>query len=103
MNIYEHHLYKEDVERVAELVLPWENFQDASVFISGATGLIGSFFVDVLMWRNTNKKANWGEVKKRHRSVFLVTLILPFFILFPIILMSQCREKWMKTWILSYI
>ena len=58
MNIYEQSLYKEDVERVAELVLPWENFQDASVFISGATGLIGSFFIDVLMWRNTNKKSN---------------------------------------------
>lgn len=58
MDIHEHPLYKKDVERVAGLALPWEKFQDASVLVSGATGLIGSFLLDVLMWRNANKNAN---------------------------------------------
>ncbi|WP_298463151.1 NAD(P)-dependent oxidoreductase [uncultured Mitsuokella sp.] len=58
MDIHEHPLYKEDVKRVAELSLPWEKIQDASILISGATGLIGSFLIDVLMWRNTYRKAN---------------------------------------------
>lgn len=58
MDIHEHSLYKEDVKRVAELPLPWEKIQDVSILISGATGLIGSFLIDVLMWRNTYKKAN---------------------------------------------
>lgn len=58
MNIHEHHLYKEDVKKVAEMALPWEKFQDTSILISGATGLIGSFLIDVLMWRNNNKNAN---------------------------------------------
>lgn len=58
MDIHEHHLYKEDVKRVAEMALPWEKFQDTSILISGATGLIGSFLIDVLMWRNNNNNAN---------------------------------------------
>lgn len=58
MDIHEHPLYKEDVKRVAEMALPWEKFQDTSILISGATGLIGSFLIDVLMWRNNNNNAN---------------------------------------------
>ena len=58
MDIHEHPLYKEDVKRVAEMALPWEKLQNTSVLISGATGLIGSFLIDVLMWRNTNENAN---------------------------------------------
>lgn len=58
MDIHEHPLYKEDVKRVAEMSLPWEKFQDSAVLISGATGLIGSFLIDVLMWRNTYENAN---------------------------------------------
>ena len=58
MDMHEHPLYIEDVKKVAEMALPWEKISDTSVLISGATGLIGSFLVDVLMWRNTYKKAN---------------------------------------------
>lgn len=42
----------EDVRGVAELDLPWELLQGKSVVISGATGLLGSFLVDVLMERD---------------------------------------------------
>ena len=44
--------YIEDVEYVAGLPLPWEKFQGRSILITGATGLIGSFLIDVLMYRN---------------------------------------------------
>lgn len=44
MNIYEHPLYQEDVKRVAELELPWEKLANAGIAISGATGLLGSFW-----------------------------------------------------------
>lgn len=57
MNIYEHPLYQEDVKRVAELELPWEKLANAGIAISGATGLLGSFLVDVLLWRNLY----WGQ------------------------------------------
>ena len=52
MKIYENKAYMEDVEHVASLNLPWEKMQDRSILISGATGLIGSFLVDVIMRRN---------------------------------------------------
>ena len=40
--------YLEDVRRVASLDLPWERLADRTIAITGATGLIGSFLVDVL-------------------------------------------------------
>ncbi len=45
-------LYDEDIDYVVNQKLPWEKFQGKSVLISGATGLVGSFLVDVLMKRN---------------------------------------------------
>ena len=52
MTLYENQKYMDDVKMVAALSLPWDKLQDKSVMISGATGLVGSFLVDVLMYRN---------------------------------------------------
>ena len=52
MTLYENPMYLEDIAKVADLNLPWEKLQGRSVLISGATGLVGSFLVDVLMERN---------------------------------------------------
>ena len=52
MNLYDNILYNEDMDYVAGLDLPWEKFQNKSILISGATGLVGSFLVDVLMHKN---------------------------------------------------
>ena len=52
MELYKSDLYREDVARVAALSLPWEKLENSQVLLSGATGLIGSFLVDVLMERN---------------------------------------------------
>lgn len=45
-------LLKADIEYVCALDLPWKKLQNRSVLITGATGLIGSFLVDVLMEKN---------------------------------------------------
>ena len=37
---------------VAELSLPWEKLADKTVLISGATGMIGSCLIDVIMQKN---------------------------------------------------
>ena len=50
--LYENEQYLEDVRVVADLELPWERLASKTVVLSGATGLIGSFLVDVLMERN---------------------------------------------------
>ncbi len=52
MNLYKNSLYMEDVKYVANLDLPWEKLQGKSLMLSGATGLIGSFLVDVIMEKN---------------------------------------------------
>ena len=52
MKVYENEQYKSDVKYVAGLELPWEKLQGRSVMISGATGLIGSFLIDVIMEKN---------------------------------------------------
>ena len=45
-------IYREDIKYVASLELPWEKLGKKSILITGASGLIGSFLIDVLMERN---------------------------------------------------
>lgn len=52
MNLYENQLYIEDLDYVRNLDLPWEQLSNKRILISGATGLVGSFLVDVLMRKN---------------------------------------------------
>lgn len=52
MRVYENIEYMEDVSYVAGLELPWDKLKNKSVLISGATGLVGSCFIDVIMKRN---------------------------------------------------
>ena len=52
MDILKHPLYLADVAETAHLDLPWEKLQGKSMVISGASGMIGSFLVDVLMEKN---------------------------------------------------
>lgn len=52
MGLYDHRLYMEDVHRVATMGLPWEKLQGRSLVLSGATGLLGSFLVDVILEKN---------------------------------------------------
>ena len=51
IKLYENELYRKDIAYVAQLALPWEKLKDKSIMISGATGLIGSFLIDVLMYK----------------------------------------------------
>ena len=43
--------YKVDILTVANLELPWEKLSNSNILITGATGLIGSCLVEVLMSR----------------------------------------------------
>ena len=52
MDLYRNPLYIEDLEYAAGLELPWEKLNGASILLSGATGLVGSFLADVLMLKN---------------------------------------------------
>lgn len=42
-------LYREDVKKIADLDYDWKKLSGKTFMISGATGMIGSFLIDVLM------------------------------------------------------
>lgn len=58
MKVYENPLYKEDISRAAALDLPWDKLKDKAVLISGASGLVGSCFIDVIMEHNRSQGLN---------------------------------------------
>lgn len=45
-------LYINDVRYVAALNLPWEFMKGKTIMITGASGMIGSAMIDVIMYRN---------------------------------------------------
>ena len=53
-----HHLYLEDVQLTANLNLSWDRLKDSTILISGASGLIGTFIIDVLMHKNVHDGLN---------------------------------------------
>lgn len=57
-NLYRNEKYIEDVCFVSKLHLPWEKLANRSVLISGATGMIGSFLVDVIFEKNVTDNLN---------------------------------------------
>ena len=58
MNLYKNNLYMEDVRNVAVQDLPWEKLTNKSLMLSGATGLLGSFLVDVILEKNITDGLN---------------------------------------------
>ena len=58
MNLYDNDLYMEDVRYVGALPLPWDKLKDKSLMLSGATDMIGSFLVDMLLEKNHTDDLN---------------------------------------------
>ena len=57
-NLYSSDLYIKDIAVVANTDIPWYLLQDKSILITGATGLIGSFLIDVIMHKNIRDHLN---------------------------------------------
>lgn len=58
MDLYSNALYLEDLHNVGALDLPWDKLKDKNLMLSGATGLLGSFLIDVILEKNVNDKLN---------------------------------------------
>jgi len=54
MHLMTHPRYQQDLRQTALCPIEWERLENSTILISGATGMIGSFLVDVLMYRNAN-------------------------------------------------
>lgn len=51
-NILEKKLYQEEIKDQLSLSLPWEKLKNKSILLSGATGMIGSYLIDLIMAKN---------------------------------------------------
>ena len=51
MNI-NHRLYLHDLKNSCTQDIPWEKLSEKTVLVTGASGLIGSAVIDILMYRN---------------------------------------------------
>ena len=58
MELYTNNYYSEDINNVCKLSLPWDELRGKSIMLSGATGLIGSLFVDVISEKNITDGLN---------------------------------------------
>ena len=58
MRLLKNKLYQEDLSLVTAQDLPWQILDGKRILISGATGMIGSTLIDVLMKRNQENGAN---------------------------------------------
>ena len=76
MKLKNHPLYKEDIQAIVQdKDLPWEKLYEKSVLITGATGMIGSCVVDVLLAANKTLDAKihvyaMGRSAERARKRF---------------------------------
>lgn len=69
-------LYLSELERINDAENDWSKIDDHSFLIIGATGMIGSYMVDVLMQRNSSRNGNikiyaMGRSKEKLESRFL--------------------------------
>jgi len=73
-------LYKEDIDTVASDNVDWDKLKNKNILITGATGLIGTFLIDVLMYRNMKYGdcitvyavgRNKGKAMTRFKSYFV--------------------------------
>ncbi|MCR4662175.1 MAG: NAD-dependent epimerase/dehydratase family protein [Clostridia bacterium] len=56
--LYDNALYTEDIKNIAGLQLPWNKLSEKSIIISGASGMIGSFLIDVILEKNAIDNLN---------------------------------------------
>ena len=83
--------YHDYIEAATLLPLPWEKLGGSNILITGASGLIGSCLVEILMERNERNYHVFASGRNLHRleSLFSKYQLDPFFHLFPF---DVCNE-----------
>lgn len=60
MNIQKNEIYQSDIIKAASADIPWEQLGGKTILLTGATGMIASVMIDILMYRN-QKLAEQGQ------------------------------------------
>ena len=76
MNINEVELYNEEIKKYASKDIDWEKLRDKTFLITGATGLIGKFLIDVIMYKNDADNLNCKII---YVQIFIIKLNVLFF------------------------
>ncbi|MGI6439051.1 MAG: NAD-dependent epimerase/dehydratase family protein [Sphaerochaetaceae bacterium] len=83
MQLLENRLYTQDLTFVSKTNLPWEELQNSHILITGSTGLLGSFLIDVLMTKNRDNLQchvyAMGRSKERAMQRFSQYVQSPYF------------------------
>lgn len=60
--------YKQDIRNVTNLDLPWDKLDGCNILVTGATGLIGGCFVEVLMSRQNKNYHVFASGRNEERA-----------------------------------
>lgn len=58
MRILDNALYQSDIAQVSDMDLPWEKLNNKTILLTGATGMIASAIIDILMRQNKEQNRN---------------------------------------------
>ena len=58
MSINDVDLYNEELDKYSKIEIEWKRFKDKTFLITGATGLIGKFLIDLIMYKNEKENLN---------------------------------------------
>lgn len=58
MSIYENEIYLNNIKEVANLNIKWEDLKNTRFMITGATGMIGKFLIDTIMYLDETTDLN---------------------------------------------
>lgn len=88
MKLYSNRDYTDDVRYVANLDLPWHRLKHKSLMLSGATGLLGSFLVDVILEKNELDGLNCtvfalGRNEEKAKARFEKHIANPHYVFIP--------------------
>lgn len=82
--LLENEIYRAELDKINQAKNDWNKIDNHSFLIIGATGMIGSYMIDVLMMRNTKYESNihvyaMGRSKERLEKRFSMYLDTLFF------------------------
>ncbi len=92
-------LYLEDLKRASESDLPWHKLSNTKVVISGASGLLGSFLVDLIMYKNMTENLKCkiyaiGRNEEKARKKFEEYWKNDFFLFTKLDINSAIKLNW---------
>lgn len=88
MSINDVDLYNEELDKYSKIEIEWKRFKDKTFLITGATGLIGKFLIDLIMYKNEKENLNckiiaigrdFKKAKERFKKYYGIVDLFKFY------------------------